>query len=549
MADRAEIEWAWQQRARLDQVANILGDFGFLVTSRRVCLYGLGRSSTWQWAIDRCRGRAPDEILPPEVSAPLSDRLGRALHQREASTFAVEVDGPPVRQRLEVRLVPQTLGCTVVWCRFAPSDAWPSGAEGGSGQAQRLEALADTAPVLLWMSGKNGECEFFNRSWLDFRGRSLQQEIGMGWAEGVHPEDYQSCMHAYLEAFVERRRFAIEYRLRRHDGEYRWIYDQGAPRFDLSGGFAGFIGSCVDSTLQRERREALAALNAELECRVRERSALVVEHELMVREVHHRVKNHLQLVSTLLDWEGSRLERAVPAELLERCQARVSAFAQVHEHLHQTSQLDRVVLGDHLRELVAQMSSAGPIGGAARIEFVGEPGITLDGTRALPCTIIVQELVINALKHAFPGGAGGIVRVTCVGEGRGGVRVTVEDDGVGLPSHFEVSRSGDLGWTLVRTFARQLGARLEVGVASKGRGAKVAIVLSSPRLARSASERPPAGGRGETRATRSSSLAEPRGRPRALCGHVAAGSTGVAGASLSPRVRRARWVPEGRARR
>ena len=95
--------------------------------------------------------------------------------------------------------------------------------------------MADASPVLLWMSGTDGLCTFFNQTWLDFTGRTLEEEWGVGWAEGVHFEDFQRCMDTYMDAFNERRVFEMEYRLRRADGEYRWILDRGTPRYTPDG--------------------------------------------------------------------------------------------------------------------------------------------------------------------------------------------------------------------------------------------------------------------------------------------------------------------------
>ncbi len=111
---------------------------------------------------------------------------------------------------------------------------------------ERFRLMADAAPVLMWMSGHDALCTFFNRAWLEFRGRSLDQEIGNGWTEGVHPDDLETCLHSYLNAFYARAPFRMEYRLRRNDGEYRWIEDMGVPRFETDGSFAGYIGSGVD---------------------------------------------------------------------------------------------------------------------------------------------------------------------------------------------------------------------------------------------------------------------------------------------------------------
>jgi PAS domain S-box-containing protein len=121
----------------------------------------------------------------------------------------------------------------------------------------RFRIVADAAPVLIWMADVDKRCTFFNKPWLAFTGRTMEQELGNGWAEGVHRDDLQQCLSVYTQAFDAQQPFVMQYRLRRNDGEYRWISDQGVPRQDPHGRFAGYIGSCVDVTELVNKDEAL----------------------------------------------------------------------------------------------------------------------------------------------------------------------------------------------------------------------------------------------------------------------------------------------------
>ena len=116
--------------------------------------------------------------------------------------------------------------------------------------------LAHRAPIMIWMSGLDMGCFYFNRAWLDFRGRLLAQEYGNGWAEGVHPDDLDQCVAHYVGCFERRVPFVMKYRLQHYSGEYFWILDRGAPHFALDGRFLGFFGGCAETVhLSSELRQ------------------------------------------------------------------------------------------------------------------------------------------------------------------------------------------------------------------------------------------------------------------------------------------------------
>lgn len=139
----------------------------------------------------------------------------------------------------------------------------------------RFRSLADQAPVLIWSSGPDKLCDWFNEPWLKFTGRTMEQELGNGWAEGVHPEDLDRCLRIYTGSFDERQSFTMEYRLRRYDGEYRWVVDHGVPHYSHDNKFLGFLGTCVDF---HERHQLEGTLKEAL--RIRDEFLSIASHEL-----------------------------------------------------------------------------------------------------------------------------------------------------------------------------------------------------------------------------------------------------------------------------
>ncbi len=183
---------------------------------------------------------------------------------------------------------------------------------------ERFRTMADSAPVLLWTSGTDAGCTFFNQFWLDFTGRTPEQEMGNGWAEGVHPEDLAACLAVYQSAFESQRSFCMEYRLRRHDGNYRWILDTGVPRFTSGGRFLGYIGSCIDISDRKRAESELQLQNlshqlfTEITLKIRQSLQLDEILQITVREIQKLLSADRVLIFQLhADGAGQVVQEAV----------------------------------------------------------------------------------------------------------------------------------------------------------------------------------------------------------------------------------------------
>lgn len=297
----------------------------------------------------------------------------------------------------------------------------------------RFRALADNSPVLLWMAGADALCTFFNQTWLDFSGRTLEQEYGVGWLEGVHPVDLEACMGHYMASFARREVFEMEYRLRRHDGEYRWILDRGRPRYTPGGEFVGFVGSCVDITERKLAEDSVRSLAADLE--------RANKHmEQLLYAASHDLNEPIRMVST----SAERLAEHLRAQLDDRSQtylrfvregsARMSELVQGLLGLARLREHDVVLADVDLQALVTDVAGtfADRVRDGATIDVGPLQHVRGD---AVLLRSVVGNLLSNALKFHAPGEHPRVrVRTT-----RQGAQVVLEvaDEGIGFDPRFE----------------------------------------------------------------------------------------------------------------
>ena len=327
---------------------------------------------------------------------------------------------------------------------------------------ERFRLVANTAPVMIWMAGTDRRCTYVNQPWLDFTGRPLEAEVGNGWAEGVHKKDLKYCLETYSQAFDQRQSFAMEYRLRRNDGEYRWILDSGVPRFDTDGTFAGYIGSCLDITDRKQAEEALATVGHRLI------EAHEEERTWIARELHDDIGQRVALVT---------LE-------LEHCvQKPADTTTGLNDHIRQARQrlLD---LGRDIQALSRRLHSS-------KLEYLGLVAasksfcLELSEQRSvrivfkhsdIPASVpkeislclyrVLQEALQNAVRHS-----GAQDFVVELHDAQDGLRLTVSDSGIGFDRRHAINGLG-LGLISMRERLRLVNGELSIQ-SEPGRGTTV----------------------------------------------------------------------------
>lgn len=351
--------------------------------------------------------------------------------------------------------------------------------------------LVEHAPVMVWRAGVDAKCDYFNETWLAFTGRTLEQERGDGWAEGVHRDDLARCVAHYLDHFARRQPFEMEYRLRRQDGEFRWIFDRGVPYTDDAGAFAGFIGSCVDVDERRKVHEAQQQHN-------REQLELARDFEKWILAiVSHDIRDPLNAIQLAAHVLSRTSEPGTPArkqtEVVTRAVGRIQHIVGDLLDLSREREGSGISVEPRPTDLRAMcqhiIEEVRAIASDRQITFDCEA----DGNGAWDEHRLVQaisNLASNAVQHGRPGSP---VRLRLTGDAQ---RVAIEVHNEGaipgevLPRIFEPFRSGrhhgrrgeglGLGLFIAKAIAVAHGGGLEVDCSDGGTTFRLVLPRNTP---------------------------------------------------------------------
>ena len=341
---------------------------------------------------------------------------------------------------------------------------------------ERFRSMADGAPIMMWMSGVDKLCTDANRGWLMFTGHSIEQELGNGWIEGVHPDDLQRCMSTYVEAFDKRMPFSMEYRLRRYDGEYHWINDTGSPRFLPDGTFAGYIGCSVD--IHDRKAVELARLDLARRLMIAQEK----ERTRVARELHDGIGQEIALL-------GIKMQRAAaststePGQIYPAIQKLCTNLTTIGLHVgrlsHQlhSSELEYLGLSVAIAKLCREVSEQYTTKIACTCTNIPAD---LDNDVALGFLRVVQESLHNIAKHSNAKD----VEIVMTGTTEE-LSLVVRDNGVGFDLRALKAAAG-LGLISMGERMHLIGGEFEIestpGVGTTIR-ARVPLPTTKPRIA------------------------------------------------------------------
>jgi PAS domain S-box-containing protein len=315
---------------------------------------------------------------------------------------------------------------------------------------QRFRLVANTAPVMIWMSGQDRKPTYFNQLWLDFTGLS-ETDLQNGLEGIVHPEDYQQCHDTYCRGFDQRQPFKKECRLRRHDGQYRWMLDIGVPRFHKDGSFAGYIGSCIDVTDQKLAEEALSSMSQKL------LGAQEQERARIARELHDDINQRVAMLAVELD-QIRHNNPALPSEVLSTVQElrkrtiEISSDVQALSHDLHSSQLEYLGAVAGMKSWCKEFAERQKM----EIDCRHDVRSTLPPEIGLSLFRVLQEAVNNAIKHS------GEKRVEVqLREDSGQIHLIVRDSGKGFDVETALCGKG-LGLTSMRERIRLVNGTIAI---------------------------------------------------------------------------------------
>jgi len=310
----------------------------------------------------------------------------------------------------------------------------------------RYRMIGDLIPFGVWACDAKGNFSYLSESYLSVLNITLEECRKRGWMHLLPREDYDRTIADWRQCIQTGSFWDYEYRIVDKKGKIFIVLSQGAPHTDSAGKITSWVGIHLDITERKRYEERL--------------EASLREKEVIIKEVHHRVKNNMQDISGFLELQSNYIEDPLAVEKLIECQRRVRTMALVHEKLYQSKSLVAINAAEYIKSLIADLMDSYSLSTPVDVSVdVDDVNITLD--MAIPCGLIINELVTNSLKYAFFGRPEGKLSLTLHHQEDHTFSLVVQDDGVGLPPDYEARSKASLGMQLVNVLVRQLGGEMK----------------------------------------------------------------------------------------
>jgi PAS domain S-box-containing protein len=422
-------------------------------------------------------GQSIEILIPPELveeDKRIRQRLGKGERIEHYETVLIAKDGRKVSVSITVSPIRNYSGRVVGVSKIARDiTERQHAAQSLLESEKRFRLVANTAPVMIWTSGLDKLFDYFNQTWLKFTGRPLKAELGTGWTEGVYPGDLKECIDTYTKAFDAREPFEMRYRLRRHDGAYRWIFDVAVPRFNENGSFAGYIGSCTDITDRKLADEVLSTVGRRMiEAHEEERTRIA-------RELHDDVNQRLALLANGLqefeqvtsagnDWTQKK-------DLHELWQLTCDIATDIQHISHQLhpSKLHYLGLGSAVRDLCREFSRQHKFDVECVVRDLPHD---LEESISLNLFRTVQEALRNVAKHS----QARHVQVELTYRSNV-VDLLISDDGIGFDPELARASQG-IGLVSMRERLRSVSGEFSIW-SRPSQGTQVRGTVPNPRTA------------------------------------------------------------------
>ncbi|MBW4443503.1 MAG: PAS domain S-box protein [Plectolyngbya sp. WJT66-NPBG17] len=316
-------------------------------------------------------------------------------------------------------------------------------------------ALSDCLPFGIFSCDVQGQVTYINSRCAEIVGHTLEESIGNRWLSYVHLEDRDRILSPWIEDAKAGRPHRDQFRVITFAQEVRWLNVRTAPMFSEQGELTGHTGTIEDITIQKLTEEQI--------------QASLEEKEALLKEIHHRVKNNLQIISSLIYLQAQRIDDPKVRQIFEDSQSRISSMALVHDSLYRSQDFARVNLSEYVQTLTSSLFHTYRVQPeAVNLAVNVDPDVVVSLEKAIPCGLILNELMTNALKHGFIGEETGEVTVTLFSH-CSQVCLMVENDGKILPESFELQKIRSMGLRLVNALVDQLNGQVAVEKSQKTR--------------------------------------------------------------------------------